>query len=312
MYAYSTSSSVNPDPLGACLTYYYEDGGSSFFSHSIKDIITHLKHNNKPLEVDYDVLASNVVLGNLNSYQTPIKGVKLLPIYTGAVADKNGINLYSQRNDNVGLLTDEALKNRAIDEILGNVKAIADKHEKLVLEMTGGLDSRIVLSAALHLGLQDKICFFTRGKHDVPDRIISERLAHAFDIDLIDGPYGNEEISLEKFESNGSFCAGIRWLDDVAFRMNEWRDGFAILTGGMGGVWRNFYCSEMYYNKGFSVDYFNGPMSEREAGFIFDKFSPRKNWIKNESAVKELYASELCKGEGNVGQRLFHQYINLD
>ncbi|CDN95928.1 hypothetical protein BN949_05100 [Agrobacterium tumefaciens] len=301
---------LRPDPLGSSLTYVFQGDGIAIASNNIADLIHEMRSAGISVKINAAALGGTLAMGNLQSIDLPVEGAKFLPVQSQVYLANGQATITSARDNSVDTLTDEALRDRAIDEILENLNAIAIGQERIVLEMTGGLDSRVTLAAALHLGLHDRLDFLTRG-NGTPDRICSERFAHAFDIDLVNSPYSAELISDAEFEGNGAFCAGVRWLDDVAFRMVRPRIGFRVITGAMGELWRNYYSEVQYYKFGRRNDYFDQPMTEPLAKEMFALFAGRRKLLADEKSAEDLFVSQLCSDPGSVGQRLFDHYIGF-
>lgn len=307
-FADVSHNSISPDPMGTKIVYVYEGNGVAIASTSIQAMITSMRTENVLVEVDEGALGTTVAMGNLQTSRLPVKGASLLPVQTTIRLEGGRAIIESTRDGSVDLLSDEALRARAVDEILQNLESIAKLEDRIIVEMTGGLDSRVTLAAALHLGFRDRIDFATRGRSSEPDRMVAERVAHAFDIDFVTIPYLEQEVTEAEFQANGEAWAGVRWLDDVAFRMKEPRDGFVVLTGGMGELFRNYYCEAQYYKYDKPTDYFEQPMTEEVARGVFRIFGSRRRFLMNPSLAEDAFVEELCRDPGTIGHRLFLQY----
>lgn len=247
---------VEPDFLGTRAVFYYQNKDVAIAANDISLMVSALKHLNFDVEVDYISLGANFAFGGLQTRQTPIKGVYILPL--GERIIMRGGKIYREPID-MGqfLVTKETLRARASEEILENVKSIANSNdERIVVEMTGGVDSRVTFSAVMAAGLRDRVDFVTYGGPDHPDRIIAEKIAAAFDIDMIVRPYSEQDVSAEEYLQGGSALAGVRWMDDVSFRLKNKSSGFMVLTGGLGESFRNYYAEVGNKKHGRLNDFF--------------------------------------------------------
>ncbi|WP_288430194.1 hypothetical protein [uncultured Agrobacterium sp.] len=303
---------VTPDFLGSRLIFTFQGQGAAIVSNSISYLISAMKLCGVPVAIDHVALGTTFVMGNLQIEDLPIKGAKLLPIASKASLARGRVTIKSQRSFSDALVSKQTLKHRAIDEVLSNVRSVAARDENpLLMEMTGGLDSRVAFAAAMGAGLRDRIDFATRGKSIEPDRLIAERVAHAFDIEMVARPYNEETVSVERLIETGQHVAGVRWLDDVAFRMIGFTSGFTALTGALGETFRNYYCEVLYYKKGLRNAYFNMPMNEEKADDFCNFFGNRLSFLADPQAAKDRLKRQLLKGRETVGQTYFRQYTGF-
>lgn len=172
----------------------------------------------------------------------------LLPPGAHARVDPHGVVTIHRRHPATLIYGDRPLA-EAIDdaasEILINLRVLATApFEHRVCDLTGGMDSRLVLAGLLHEGLEGAFVFDTKGNHPHPDvntaALIRRRfgLAWAGRIAPRSAEPGRDPLAALKASvarSGGlmsSFIAVGRPLDD--------RAGILSIGGGTGGTMRRF------------------------------------------------------------------------
>ena len=303
-----------PDFLGTRVFYRFETDNIQVVGTSIGLIVDVLIRLGVRLTVDREALLTTFLLDNLQLAQTPLVGLKLAPMGGWFRASNRGIEALKLRVRGKGLVSDQTLKARAIEEMRSNF-AFAIEQAGVVpifLELTGGLDSRICLALALNLGMRDQLVLLTRGRHEHPDRLCAERMALAYDLRFGFQPFRPQQISAgEAFDKAKPF-AGVRLLDDDTFRMlapDPRR--YAVITGGMGEAFRSYYAEVFRYKTHKPKAFFDAPVSAKTAEEVFRLFGHRSSLVKDPKAILDRFASQLCHRRANVGQALFEQYMGF-
>ena len=302
------SATIVPDYVGSRLFYLYDKDGLSIAANSVQQMLRALRAAGRPTELNRLALATTFCWSSLNIEDTPIRNVRLAP--AGHAIRLIAGTLRTDRLRYGGMLvTREALKARAIEEILENTQAFADAGDQLVVEVTGGLDSRITLAAALNLGLQERLAFYTRKGPDPADRQIAERLAHVFDMDFVDAPYEREQQTQREFLAGASRVAGIRWIDDAGYFLRTPRDGFAMATGTFGEMFRNFHAGELLKGSDRSMSYLNSRWTSASLDHVVAAMTGRrKSFIAEDIDVAGALREQLIRSGPTVGQALYNQY----
>jgi len=147
-----TEAYIEPDFLGTRIIYYYQGSGIRdvcIVSNDIRKMIHAFNEFNLPVEIDYIALGTTYAFGNLQTYKIPIKNVKMLAV-GNAVYINNGRCSITEIKTYTDLLTKETLRIRAAEEILDNIVGISLSDScRFILEMTGGVDSRVTFSALI-------------------------------------------------------------------------------------------------------------------------------------------------------------------
>jgi len=160
-------------------------------------------------------------------------------------------------------------------------------------------------------GLKDRLDFVTYGGNDHPDRIIAEKVAINFDIDMIDRPYFEEDVSPREF-INEKGIAGVRWFDDVSFKMKSVRSGFIVFTGNLGETFRNYY-AEVGNNKfHYTNSFYLMEASRDNLSCFFNSFShTNSRYLVNIDKVRDSVLDQLLSYNNCIGLSLFQQYTEF-
>ncbi|WP_311945493.1 hypothetical protein [Halomonas piscis] len=140
----------------------------------------------------------------------------------------------------------DALIEKSAIELKENVKAIAGSHHaNKVSDITGGMDSRLVLAAILSQGLEDQFLYHTNGEYPVPDANCALSIMEKFGLTRIrtscqySQPVATKPISTFRkfvYQSQGS-----RFICDRAFETNCVQDDLIKVGGGLAGGFKSTY-----------------------------------------------------------------------
>lgn len=239
---------ILPDPIGMSIIYYYITPQVKIYSTSIKEIQKYLKKMNINITKDIDFFFESLVMNNGGLGHTPYKEVNALKPFNYIEVSRNEIqiienpliieyiNQINQPNykDVIDIAKEDIKKNITA---VGNYKANGVK----ISHLTGGFDSRLILSAILNLELKDEFLFFCSGKDGTSDKDISKALCREFDLTFTN--YSGYEIT-KPLESR---IDGFLWSLDYTSGTNyeahgnyEKKDN-VILSGGLGLLYRSVY-----------------------------------------------------------------------
>ncbi len=237
---------VSTDPLGTYPLFLY-DGGPFLLSNNIFLIEDALGLLDVKLRPDRRLFGWETTFHSGCFDCTGFEDVRLAPLGAVAVASESGVRfitrpqadlLYSARSF-------DELIDSAAQEIIENVQALASGiFTHRVCDLTGGMDSRLVLAALLHAGLKDSFVFETKGKYPHPDENISRMLRQRFGLThaLDAHPPSTEEAG--SLAGMRSFLA--RTFGSYTMLINIGADApptkdVLRLHGSMGETFRGFY-----------------------------------------------------------------------
>lgn len=191
------SGLISNDLMGYGKIWFYSNGNSFAISNRYSLLIKLLKLCNINLKLDYEqikvILSSmtNYFLHNHFSNVMDVKEISMLSIDRDISITADGIKLIP--NEVFSILTDSTildyesynqLLDASIDEVADNLSA-AFKYgiSNKILQLTGGMDSRAILSVMTNLSIPDDLHLSTRGKKEDGDVIISAKLSELTNMD---------------------------------------------------------------------------------------------------------------------------------
>ncbi|WP_171587332.1 hypothetical protein [Arthrobacter sp. 260] len=149
----------------------------------------------------------------------------------------------------VGQATYEELLAQTRTEILDNVVAAAEAPaEYRIAHLTGGADTRLMLSAILHAGVADRFSFFCSGPDNSTDRVVSDGLVRQYGLTPTRHP--GFDVELEPMNHRERTLATTQMVSGLmptgpSLGMKEPEGGSVILSGGYGGLLRSHYGSRI-------------------------------------------------------------------
>lgn len=174
---------------------------------------------------------------------TAVAGLSLLPLGTAAILNGRGIQMTEPLRFSAGTGGYRALLLRAAEEISSNVRAIVQSlgEANLVMSLSGGVDSRVLLAAMLAAGVEKQFGFYTYGREDSADRSLARGIRAVFGLrEAVRAPavyYAAEQAFERGFQLNW----GMRKLDgNEGFTESEPRDEI-IIDGGCGENMRGYF-----------------------------------------------------------------------
>jgi hypothetical protein len=181
-----------------------------------------------------------------------------------------------------------------------------------VMELTGGMDSRLVYAAALSLGDLSRYSFFCRGKADEPEKRSAGLIIGAFGQTFGPSPYSYEDVSEDAYLQAAADCGGMRTIDDVGFFVKTRYQDRVVHTGGLGETFRNFYVESLSTREGFDPNLLRRSANDRAALETFKQvFLQRRLLYKRlERKVVERIEQCLPQYELPFGQALRELYCD--
>ncbi|MGP5032340.1 hypothetical protein ACTXJG_13015 [Glutamicibacter arilaitensis] len=249
-------SACFPDPLGGAVAFSLSDQGKTFVSTSIVELVKAADTHGISLEKDPLFQIERLMLGNGGLTPSSYKGVKSLEPFEYFVLDGNQVFTKKYKVlDNLATASLHDLFTILRRDVQSAVQAIADSDSQQVIShLTGGFDSRLVLSAVLNLGLNDRVNIFCSGPEGSTDRIIADGLTRQYGLKRVDGaglttaPTTNmsERLMGALFASGG--------ITNTGPFGREISVPVSAMGGGYGEVLRTFFGNRKISNSSGSLD----------------------------------------------------------
>jgi hypothetical protein len=208
-------------------------------------------------------LANIVASGEIADNQTTFSDVYRVPQNSGIKIDlKNSVSFYSLVDDMYYPMSDSewnARLDRESEKMVQFLKHYIKTAPSVGGNITGGFDSRVLLSLSLQAGITKDVVYTVKGYPDHPDVIIAKQIAEHFGLNLIVQDVTppkdiNDEIiknSFEKTLANFSNTAGTnafteRWMGTIsgmiaALKQNNTPVPRTLLTGSSIEMFRGYH-----------------------------------------------------------------------
>lgn len=249
-------SACLPDPLGGAIAFTYSASGKSFVSTDTCQLVKIALEHGVSMEKDPLFQVERLILGNGGLTNSSYLNVKSIDPFQYLVMRGNQI-----RTQNYDILN--SFQNYSIYELFGalrsdvlsSVFAISNSKSKQVIShLTGGFDSRLVLSAILNQGLQDNVSIFCSGPEGSTDRVVADGLSRAFNLrrshgaGLTTAPTQNmsERLMGALFASGG--------ITNTGPTGREICTPVSAMGGGYGEVLRTFFGEKQIFNSNGDLD----------------------------------------------------------
>jgi hypothetical protein len=235
------------DPLGGAIIFYYKSDSISVFSNSITSIINVLNMINIYPKKSMDYLTELISTGNGGYFESSYEGIHALkPFqYIKGINNSFSIQDYTWKHEFFSPISDyNAGLELAVEEIKNNIKAVTNYKNSSykIAHLTGGFDSRLVLSSILNTDSSDHYHFFCSGNSDMPDRHIAEKLSSEFNLTMTEyggqSPLNTPSTLEEEYLWQMQFTGGIL---STAPKGQYERNNNIILSGGYGECFRSFF-----------------------------------------------------------------------
>ncbi|MGN7298775.1 hypothetical protein [Ferdinandcohnia sp. SAFN-114] len=248
IYQYSSSYkkvTISPDPLGYAMVNYYIDEDLIIISNELRDIVKLLGLFGKELNVCTDYFYEMIATGRGGFFSSPYEEIKVLEPFEFIVLDQEGnvtILEYVIKSDFFNIKeTYNVLFEKGVQDISDNIISVGRyKNDGFkISHLTGGFDSRIVLSGIIGNDLKDDIYFYCSGSNKLPDKMIAEKLAVELDLKMTDFPGFNLKKNYKNFKEQLrlplDFTGGI-----IASPASDYHipNNNIVLSGGFGEYFR--------------------------------------------------------------------------
>lgn len=190
------------------------------------------------------LFTDSVLTAQVGTHRMPIEGIDMVPLGTEITLCDGRITMVARPPDTD--LNYQSLIERGCAAIQQNVSAVLDhpRHSYTVMNLTGGMDSRILLAAVRSLGRSEEILVDTRRLSDEADFTVAIQLAAATGVRYRDRPAGTlgplapaEHMGMWRSQYLGTYHD----LSISSNRMTSGADNWGRLIGGCGELYRGFY-----------------------------------------------------------------------
>lgn len=241
-----------PDPLGGCLCYRYEDREVIAYSSDLRHMVDWLTSIGKSPKTSSHYFAMILSIGNGAYGHSSYEGITVLPGHV-YVSISNGKAVEHQYPVNDYLLDRseplEHLIDKAVGEIRHNVRAIINHPApRKIAHLTGGFDTRLVLSAILAEGKQDSFRFMCSGPSGTIDKTTAHGLAVKYGLSMTNSDGLLTRVMAKDADEQSRwgmlYSAGMRpncKIDDG----HDVSDQTIIVSGGYGECARSFYSQKV-------------------------------------------------------------------
>jgi hypothetical protein len=247
-------ASIIADPLSGGIVFYFQSEAVTVFSNSINSINSILNALGIHLKKSMDYLNELVSTGNGGFFDSSYEEIKALKPFQYVEAWNHSFTIkdYSWKQQFFTPVTNynEEIE-KAVEEIKNNITAVSnyDNGAHKIAHLTGGFDSRLVLSSILNINASNDYHFFCSDQFELTDQLIAERLSTEYNLIMTEYPGYNtlknpftleEEYLLPMQFSGGILSAGIHG--------NYEKTTNIILSGGYGECFRSFFGSRTTEN----------------------------------------------------------------
>lgn len=233
------------DPLGGCMVQHFETAGMTVYASDLESLKKALSLRGITLEKNLTYLMGVGLIGNGGIFKSPFKGVRILEQFRFVSIHNNKIEEkeYPHFSELVSpsLSLEEAIE-LFLEDVSINVNAASRyRSRRKISQLTGGIDSRMVLGALAATDQQDEFSYFVGGSENSLDVKTARNLCATLDLTMTryDGvdrairPSGIDELTWSLHETNGV----LQGPADPGLSRND----NLVLSGGYGELLRSFY-----------------------------------------------------------------------
>ena len=179
-YARATGTlTIATDHIGRLHVFYVSTGYGTFVSSSCTALARAVPSDPDPIAI-YEMLATGTIFED----RTPFRQIRRVP--AGSVFEFHDGAPYRMTTAQSDLLGDSSLGSTSVAEVndilVNSVRQLVDGYNNTLSDLTGGLDSRLVLG--LLLQLRQKVTVMVSGRRPDGDVRVAERLAGSLGLDI--------------------------------------------------------------------------------------------------------------------------------
>lgn len=231
------------DKLGLREIHIYENENGWYFSTRL-DWLLKLNH----FEIDFNEFGSRWKLINQLSNKSIVKNIQRINCGSKAKIEQNNIEITEYN------WLPSKVKNVSIEEfdnsLRKNVLIGTNHNSKISLSLSGGMDSRVVLSYLLSSGYKNWDCHTFQYESSM-DSTIAENISKQFHIKyqiLTDNNYYQENILPDLCEYVGStYLTESGYISRKLMHYASLPQDSLIIDGGFGEIWRREFLTRLYH-----------------------------------------------------------------
>lgn len=281
---------IIPDPMGLSILFHYLTPKVSVITTNLAEMKKILSKMNIVLEKDEKFLMEVLSFGNGGLTSTPYKDVLSLNPYEFIYCNHNGYRIIKNRNlddfiDSIENVSIEETIQQLENDIKRNLNIVSQypANGKFISHLTGGFDSRLILSGILNQGLEDKFLFFCSGKDGTPDVDISKNLCRHYGLTFTE--YSGYVLNKTPEKSSDPAQWALENTSGLSYSAHNHydRNDNIVISGGLGG---QVMSSNTIKNNPNTFDTFKELMS---------KIWPNTNTDSTRAIFQSKYVNELNK-----------------
>lgn len=243
------------DPFGSGIVFYWVDSQDSSkwaISSSLNDLRNVLTANKVRLEKSLSYLALLGAVGHGGVFPSSYEGVEVLPQFGYFVCNSEQFEIYyySTFRDNFFDVRQgspqyyESQLEQLCVEVVENINRVSEyPASAYICHLTGGMDSRTVLSALSATGYLDRYATFTTGAPTTPDMVIARAITRELGlkatqfsgVSTVITPPNVQEAAQWSMLETGGLLSG---LANIGLRANP---NSVVLSGGYGEFLRGVF-----------------------------------------------------------------------
>lgn len=295
-------SACLPDPLGGAIVFYASCKSINVASTKIEAIVNTIQAENFVMEKDPLFQAERILFGNGGLVNSSYRNIKSIEPFEYIVINSGILEVFKYSIfDDFAQLTNDELFHILRSDVLGSVNAVLNSSSsQKISHLTGGFDSRLVLSAISKLGRTSEVSFFCSGPEGTTDRVIADGLTRSLNLRRTDGAgltpsktnLMSERLLAPLFASSGITSSGPLG--------RELSVSVSAMGGGYGEILRTFYGERPISKNGSDLD----------KKIINKSFFPSLE--SQDLSISTDAVTDLQNLLFDKFQRLFNQYANLD
>lgn len=243
VYVQNESICIITDKLGLREVHIYENENGWYFSTRL-DWLLKLNH----FEIDFSEFGSRWKLINQLSNKSIVKNIQRINCGSKVKIERDGIeftksNWFPQKYRNVSIQEfDDTLRKNVIIKTFNN--------SKISLSLSGGLDSRVILSYLLSSDYKNWDCHTFNSESNM-DCTIAERISKDFNIShqfLSDNEFDKQNILSDLSEYVGAtYLTESGFISRKLMHYESLPHDSIIIDGGFGEIWRREFLTRLYH-----------------------------------------------------------------
>ena len=239
---------ILPDPLGGCIVFSYESGGTTFVSPDLQSLVAAADSRGVKPKKSLTYQLERSVIGNGGLTSSSYVGVEALRMMDYVQLHLGGSDAlsYAVKGDYLAEGSSySAVMDSYRQDILDSLEAIAGIDNYRIAHLTGGFDSRLVLAGIMSGQVESRFRYFCSGPVGTVDRDTADGLAASLgiirthDAGLSMATPSSVE---EKFLAPMTNSAGLTSSGPLG---SEEYSGHVVAGGGYGGLLRSVYSTYM-------------------------------------------------------------------